>query len=136
MQHIAQYDHAAKYALLMETAFRLDQRGVRTALLTSANERLKLLLMAAQIPGEVLAANEFYSLVVQHRGPVFDTILGSQSVSKLLQGVLFSAWPLQASQADVHHSKLSFHAQLRHALIFACRRVLAITRQHGCSQGG
>ena len=116
MQHIAQYDHAAKYALLMETAFRLDQRGVRTALLTSANERLKLLLMAAQIPGEVLAANEFYSLVVQHRGPVFDTILGSQSVSKLLQGVLFSAWPLRISQADVHHTSYCSIQNSCHAL--------------------
>ena len=63
--------------------------------------------MAAQIPGEVLAANEFYSLVVQHRGSVFDAILRSQSVSKLLKRVLFSAWPLQVSQADAYHSTLS-----------------------------
>ena len=98
------------------TALSTDQRGVRTAPITSANEWLKLLLITAQIPGEVLAANELYSLVVQHRGPVFDTILGSQPVSKLLQRVLFSAWPLQVSQADIHHSNLSFHTQLCHAL--------------------
>ena len=101
---------------MMETALSLNQRGVRAAPVTSAYKRLKLLLMAAQIPGEVLAANEFHSLVVQHRGPVFDTILGSQSVSKLLQRVLFSAWPLQVSHADISHSNLSFHTQLCHAL--------------------
>lgn len=51
---------------------------------TFADKGLQLLLVAAQVPGEVLATNELHPLVLQYGRPPLNAILCTQLVSKLL----------------------------------------------------